>query len=435
MNSSLPKVLQELSGKPILQWVIDSISCAKPEHVVIVLGHKADMVEAWLKAKGVKADVVCQKEQLGSANAVEAARDYFKDYTGDILVLNGDTPLIRPDTLKLLAAQNTSSACSATVLTASASNPFGYGRIIRKGAEFEKIVEQKDASPDELLIDEINAGVYCFDKNLWQALKEVKPNNAKGEYYITDTIAILRAMGKSVGIVKVDDEHEVMGINDRVQLAEACQIINSQTLKNLMKAGVSIMDPQNTYISYDAKIGRDTVIYPNCFIGPNVIIGANCRIEGATSIKNSTIGDNVIIKYSYIDGADISNNVNIGPYSHIRPESVLAENVKVGNFSEIKKSVIETGSKVNHLSYIGDAKVGKNVNVGAGTITCNYDGSKKHQTIIGDNSFVGSNVNLVAPVKIGEQVLIAAGSTITDDVEDKKLVIARSKQLTKVRNS
>jgi bifunctional UDP-N-acetylglucosamine pyrophosphorylase/glucosamine-1-phosphate N-acetyltransferase len=242
-------------------------------------------------------------------------------------------------------------------------------------------------------------------------------------------------MGKSVGIVKVDDEHEVMGINDRVQLAEACQIINSQTLKNLMKAGVSIMDPQNTYISYDAKIGRDTVIYPNCFIGPNVIIGANCRIEGATSIKNSTIGDNVIIKYSYIDGADISNNVNIGPYSHIRPESVLAENVKVGNFSEIKKSVIETGSKVNHLSYIGDAKVGKNVNVGAGTITCNYDGSKKHQTIIGDNSFVGSNVNLVAPVKIGEQVLIAAGSTITDDVEDKKLVIARSKQLTKVRNS
>ncbi|MDR2708744.1 MAG: bifunctional UDP-N-acetylglucosamine diphosphorylase/glucosamine-1-phosphate N-acetyltransferase GlmU [Elusimicrobiota bacterium] len=427
MKSSKPKVLQEISGKPLIKWVIDAISPLNPDKIVIVVGHKAELVESAL-AGIANISFAHQKEQLGSANALESARDLFIDYGGDIVVLSGDVPLIKTQTLKSLLDQHEKDSNSITVLGAKVANPFGYGRIVQNNNEIIKIVEQKDASPDEQKIDEINSGIYCFDKNIWTALSKVKPNNAKNEYYITDTLAILKDMGLRAGLFTISDDKQILGVNDMAQLAQMEAIAQNEKIQELFNSGVKIIDPKNVYISWDAKIGQDTIIYPQVFVSSNVSIGKNCQLMGSCFIKNSKIADDVIIKYSYVDGAQIERGVQIGPFSHLRPQTVLGENVKVGNFSEVKKSVINENSKVNHLSYIGDAEIGKNVNIGAGTITCNYDGSKKHKTIIGDNSFIGSNVNFVAPIKIHEDVLIAAGSTITADVKAGDLAIARSRQ-------
>ncbi|MDR2860465.1 MAG: bifunctional UDP-N-acetylglucosamine diphosphorylase/glucosamine-1-phosphate N-acetyltransferase GlmU [Elusimicrobiota bacterium] len=427
MKSSLPKVLQELSGKSLIRWVIDSVSKLKPDNIIIILGHKSELVENSLKDLNVK--IVYQKEQLGSAHALMQAKEAFKGYDGDILVLSGDVPLIKSSTLKALLRQNTTNANSVTVLAAKVANPFGYGRIVKTGNELEKIVEEKDADVSQKQIKEINSGIYCFDKNVWTALSKVKPNNAKKEYYVTDTIDILKGLGKRAGLLTINDELEIKGINNRKELSEAENIVKNRKINDLLENGISIIDTNTVYISEDAKIGMDTIIYPGAFIGKNVIIGKNCKIEGSSHIINSKIGNNVSIKYSYINGAKISDFVQIGPFSHIRPESILKENVKVGNFSETKKSIISKNSKVNHLSYIGDSEIGERVNIGAGTITCNYDGIRKHRTVIESGSFIGSNVNFVAPVKIGKDSLIAAGSTITKDVPSGKLAIARSKQI------
>ncbi|MDR1926370.1 MAG: bifunctional UDP-N-acetylglucosamine diphosphorylase/glucosamine-1-phosphate N-acetyltransferase GlmU, partial [Endomicrobium sp.] len=279
----------------------------------------------------------------------------------------------------------------------------------------------------------INSGIYCFDKNLWEALLKVKSDNAKKEYYITDTIAILKELGKKTSLTMVEDEYEIKGINNRLELFQAEVILKEKKVKELFDNGISIVDIDSTYVSYDAKIGRDTVIYPGVFIDTGVSIGKNCIIKGVSYIKDSKIGNESIVSYSYIDGAVIDKKVKIGPFAHVRQGSVLKESVKIGNFSEIKKATIAKNSKVNHLSYIGDAQIGEDVNIGAGTITCNYDGKKKHKTIIGSKSFVGSNVNFVAPVKIGRGVLIAAGSTVTYDVPSGKMAIARTRQELKHR--
>jgi bifunctional UDP-N-acetylglucosamine pyrophosphorylase/glucosamine-1-phosphate N-acetyltransferase len=431
MKSSLPKVMHKLSGKPLVKWVIDSVSVLKPDDIIVVLGHGAGVVEEYLSESGIK--IVYQNEQLGSGHALMQAEKVLKSYEGNILVVSADVPLVKSSTLLSLVSNNRKTGASVTVLATEVKNPFGYGRIVKNVRFLEKIVEEKDATPAEKRIKEINSGIYCFDKNLWKALSKIKSDNAEKEYYITDTVAILKESGKKVSLVMVKDNYEVRGINNREELSRAESILKDRKIKELLNRGVSIVDADNVYISYDAKIGGDTIIYPGAFIDTGVSIGKNCIIKGTNYIANSKIGDGSSVLYSYIEGAIIDKKVKIGPFSHIREGSVLRENVRIGNFSETKKVVIAKNSKVNHLSYIGDAMVGENVNIGAGTITCNYDGEKKHQTIIGSESFVGSNVNFIAPVKIGCGVLVAAGSTVTHNVQSGRLVIARVRQEVKRR--
>jgi bifunctional UDP-N-acetylglucosamine pyrophosphorylase/glucosamine-1-phosphate N-acetyltransferase len=434
MKSSLPKVMHVLSGKPLIKWVIDVVSSLNPDNIVVVLGHGADKVEEYLAKINVKnLKIVYQKEQLGSAHAVMQAKDVLKSYSGYTLVLSGDVPLIEKNTIASLIKANQRVNSSVAVLSAEVSDPFGYGRIVRKDGFLEKIVEEKDANFSEKQINLINSGIYCFDRNLWKALSKVKPSNAKKEYYITDLVSILKSMGKNVSLSVTKNENEVKGINNRLELSQAETLLKDKKIKELFESGVSIIDANNVYISYDARIGYDSIIYPGIFIDRGVIIGKNCVLKGSSYIINSKIDNDSVISYSYISGAIIGKNVKVGPFSHIRPGSVLKDNAKIGNFSEIKKSIISKNSKVNHLSYIGDSEIGEDVNIGAGTITCNYDGLSKHKTVIGSKSFVGSNVNFVAPVKIGENVVIAAGSTISRDVPSGKLAIARARQELKRR--
>ncbi|MDR3275385.1 MAG: bifunctional UDP-N-acetylglucosamine diphosphorylase/glucosamine-1-phosphate N-acetyltransferase GlmU [Endomicrobium sp.] len=426
MKSSLPKVTHKLSGKPLLKWVIDSVASLNPDNIVIVLNRDTEVLEESLSGKNIR--IVYQEKLLGSANAVMQAEKVLKNYKDSILVLSGDVPLVRSSTLSSLVKNSKTTGASVTVLAAQVENPFGYGRIIRNGNFLEKIVEEKDAAFAEKQIKEINSGIYCFDENLWKALLKVKPNNIKKEYYITDTISILKKAGKKISLFLIKDSYEIKGINDRTELLQAENILKYKKVEELLSSGVSIVDANNIYVSYDAKIGCDTIIYPGAFIDTGVSIGKNCIIKGTNYIINSQINDSSTILYSYIEGAVIGKKVKIGPFSHIRHGSVLKENVKIGNFSETKKATIAKNSKINHLSYIGDAKIGKDVNIGAGTITCNYDGIKKHQTLIGAKSFIGSNVNFIAPVRIGQNVLVAAGSTITRNVSSGKIVIARANQ-------
>ncbi|MDR2192340.1 MAG: bifunctional UDP-N-acetylglucosamine diphosphorylase/glucosamine-1-phosphate N-acetyltransferase GlmU [Endomicrobium sp.] len=430
MKSSLPKVVHKLSGKPLINWVIDSLLPLKPDNIVLVLGRQSELVEkalgALLKEPSVK--TAYQKERKGSAHALMQAQKTLKNYRGQILVLSGDVPLIKSETLKGLLKSNAKKGEAVTVLGATAQEPYGYGRIIKNGSSLEKIVEEKDASPEQKEIKEINGGIYCFSADIWKALSKIKPDNAKKEYYLTDAVEILKNSGKKAGFVLADGGYEVKGINSRAELAQAEQYVNALKIKSLLDSGVTVIAPNSVYVSSDAKIGQDSVLYPNVFIDSNVEIGKNCIIRGSSYIINSKIADNAEISYSYINGAVIGKNVKAGPFSHIRPHSVLKDGVKVGNFSEIKKSVVEKNAKINHLSYIGDAFIGQDVNIGAGAITCNYDGVKKHATFIGAKSFIGSNVNFVAPVKVGKDVLVAAGSTITKDIPSGKLAIARARQ-------
>ncbi|MDR0617516.1 MAG: bifunctional UDP-N-acetylglucosamine diphosphorylase/glucosamine-1-phosphate N-acetyltransferase GlmU [Endomicrobium sp.] len=433
MKSSLPKVMHNLSGKPLIKWVIDSVFPLRPDNIVVVVGYRHEIVEEYLSKSNVNVKFICQERQLGTAHAVMQAKEILKNYNGNIVVISGDVPLIKTTTISSLIKNNQKNGSAFTVLSAEVKDPYGYGRIVRKDGFLEKIVEEKDSNLSEKQIKEINSGIYCFDKNLWKALLKVEPNNAKKEYYITDTIAILKKLNHKVSVLLTKDEVEIKGINTKLELSQAETLLKNQKIEKLLNSGVSIIDVNNVYISYDAIIKQGTVIYPGVFIGVGVTIGRNCVLKGSSYIANSKIDDECIVSYSYVDGATIGKKVKTGPFSHLRPGSVLKENVKIGNFSETKKSLIGKNSKVNHLSYIGDAQIGANVNIGAGTITCNYDGKHKHQTIIEQDVFVGSNANIVAPVKIGKGSLIAAGSTITHDVPKGKLAIARVRQELKRR--
>jgi bifunctional UDP-N-acetylglucosamine pyrophosphorylase/glucosamine-1-phosphate N-acetyltransferase len=426
MKSSIPKVMHKLCGKSLINWAVEAAFALRPDNVIVVLGYGSDIIEKSLSGKNIK--FVYQKEQLGSAHAVMQAEEILGGYDGDILVISGDVPLVKSSTLFSLLKNNENTGSSVTVLTAEIENPFGYGRIIRKGEGLEKIVEEKDASFSEKKIKEVNSGIYCFDKNLWKILSKVKPNNREKEYYITDTIAILKKLGKKTSAFITKNNYEIMGVNNRFDLLEVENVLNNIKIKKLLDSGVSLIGKSNLYISYDAKIGCDTVIYPGVFIDVGVSIGKNCLIKGTSYIINSKIGDGSIISYSSVEGAVLYKMVEVGGFSCIRQNSILEDNVKIGNFSEIKNSKISKNTKINHFSYIGDAQIGENVNIGAGTVTCNYDGVKKHQTIIGSKSFVGSNVTIIAPIKVGHDTFIAAGSTITRDVPSGKFVIARAKQ-------
>ncbi|WP_374722034.1 bifunctional UDP-N-acetylglucosamine diphosphorylase/glucosamine-1-phosphate N-acetyltransferase GlmU [Peribacillus tepidiphilus] len=430
MKSKLYKVLHPVCGKPMVQHVIDQVSKLNIEEIVTIIGHGAEKVKAQLGSSSLYA---LQEEQLGTAHAVMQAEAYLASKKGTTLVVCGDTPLIKAETMEALLKQHETQGAKASVLTATVEDPTGYGRIIRNAEGFvEKIVEHKDATDEEKKVKEINTGTYCFDNEaLFSALKKVSNDNAQGEYYLPDVIEILKSQGEIVTAYQTEDFEETLGVNDRVALSQAEKIMRSRINEYHMRNGVTLVDPEHTYIETDVEIGQDTVIYPGTTIGMGSKIGAEAVIGPNSEIKNCTIGDRTVIRQSVAQDSEIGTDVTIGPFAHIRPQSQIADEVKIGNFVEVKKSIFGKGSKASHLSYIGDAEVGSDVNLGCGSITVNYDGKNKHLTKIGDGVFVGCNSNLVAPVTIGEGAYIAAGSTITEDVPAQSLSIARARQVNK----
>lgn len=427
MKSNLYKVLHPVCGKPMVEHVIDHVKGIGADRVVTVVGHGAELVEETL---GQKSEYVLQAEQLGTAHAVQQAENLLGDLEGTTLVICGDTPLIRSETMEALVNKHKELGAKATILTAIADNPAGYGRIIRGDqGEVLRNVEQKDATSEEQAVTEINTGTYCFDNRaLFEALKKVKNDNAQGEYYLPDVMGILQSEGALIGAHVSDDFSETLGVNDRVVLAQAEAVMRHRIAEKHMRNGVTIISPETTVISADAVIGRDTVLQPGTIIEGHSSIGEECLIGPNSHIIDSEVSDKTSIHSSVVKSSKIGSNTTVGPFAHIRPETDLGDHVKVGNFVEIKKSSFGTGSKVSHLSYIGDAEVGSAVNIGCGSITVNYDGKNKFKTTIEDEAFIGCNSNLVAPVTVGKGSYVAAGSTVTKDVPEDSLAIARSRQ-------
>lgn len=427
MKSKLYKVLHPVCGMPMVEHVANNVQQLGVEKIVTIVGHGAEKVQQQL---GEKSEYALQEEQLGTAHAVQQAASMIEGLPGTTLVVCGDTPLIRPETMEALLSHHAETAAKATILTAIAENPTGYGRILRgETGSVSKIVEQKDASAEEQKVKEINTGTYCFDNEaLFEALKHVSNNNAQGEYYLPDVIEILQKQGEVVAAYATDSFEETLGVNDRVALSQAEGIMRSRIAEKHMRAGVTIIDPATAYISAEAVIGADTIIQPNVTIEGNSVIGEDCIITSNSHISNSTIGSRTEIRSSHVYDSKVGEDTAVGPFAHLRPETELGNEVKIGNFVEVKKSTVGNGSKVSHLSYIGDALVGTNVNIGCGSITVNYDGKNKHLTTIEDDSFIGCNSNLVAPVTVGKGSFIAAGSTISKDVPADSLAIARARQ-------
>ncbi|MET4562260.1 bifunctional UDP-N-acetylglucosamine diphosphorylase/glucosamine-1-phosphate N-acetyltransferase GlmU [Lysinibacillus parviboronicapiens] len=427
MKSKLYKVLHPVCGKPMVQHVVDHIQTVGVNRIVTVVGHGAEKVQQQL---GDKSEYVLQAEQLGTAHAVQQAEAILGNEEGTTLVVCGDTPLIRPETMKALFEHHQAKNAKATILTAVAENPTGYGRILRgDNGQVEQIVEQKDATTEQQLVKEINTGTYCFDnKMLFETLKLVKNDNVQGEYYLPDVIELLQKQGNIVEAFVTEDFEETLGVNDRVALSQAETLMRARINERHMRNGVTITNPEATYISSDAVIGCDTVIQPGCMIEGATVIGEDCIIGPNTQIIDSRVGDRTSVHSSVVRESAIAEDTAIGPFANIRPLSDIGSHVKIGNFVEVKKSKLGNDTKVSHLSYIGDAEIGSNVNIGCGSITVNYDGKNKFQTIIEDDVFVGCNTNLVAPVKIGKGSFIAAGSTITKEVPEDALAIARARQ-------
>lgn len=427
MKSKLYKVLHPVCGMPMVEHVTRNVEKLGVEKIVTVVGHGAEKVQQQL---GEKSEYALQAEQLGTAHAVQQTASLIEGLAGTTLVVCGDTPLIRPETMQALLDQHAETQAKATILTAIADNPTGYGRILRNNAGIvEKIVEQKDASSEEQQVKEINTGTYCFDNEaLFEALKLVSNDNVQGEYYLPDVIEILQKQGEIVAAYATDSFDETLGVNDRVALSQAESTMRKRIAEKHMRAGVSIIDPATAYISAQAEIGADTIIHPNVTIDGDTTIGEDCVISSNSHIVNSVIGNRTIIRSSEIHDSSIGTDTAVGPFAHIRPETVLGNDVKIGNFVEVKKSTVGNDSKVSHLSYIGDAHVGTDVNIGCGTITVNYDGKNKFQTVIEDNTFIGCNSNLIAPVTVGKGSYVAAGSTISKDVPMDSLAIARARQ-------
>lgn len=427
MKSSLPKVLHKVAGWPMLKHVVEALREAGVENIILVLGHQSQLVE---EIMGPGYNIVYQHEQLGTGHAVRQALPLLQGYEdGQCLVVCGDTPLLSSETMLKLREKHQQSQAEATVLTAEMADPTGYGRIVTQTAGVAKIVEEKDATSAEKQIKEINTGTYCFNiKVLKRLLPQLTPANAQGEYYLTDVISLLVGEGQRVEKLTLADANEAMGINNRVQLAEAETQMRQLIAEKHMLAGVTIINPGHTYIEAGVKIGQDTIIYPGVHLEGQTSVGANCIIGPESKLVNSVVADYTEIKYAYLLEAKVGEKCTVGPYSYLRPGTELANNVKVGDFSEVKNSYVGEGSKIPHLSYVGDSSIGRGVNIGCGTITCNYDGKKKYPTYIGDGAFVGSNTNLVAPITVGAGAYIGAGSTVTKDIPAGALAVARGKQ-------
>jgi len=426
MKSKLPKVLHKVSGKSMLQHVLDNGRKSQVDQSTVVIGKGADLVRENLPEN---VGTVVQSEQLGTGHAVMVAIDEIQE-EGITLVLYGDAPLIRGETLDKLMAFHSREAHQATVLTAELNEPYGYGRVIRDAnGLLERIVEERDAKDKERQINEINSGIYCFDsKELKKTLPKLDNNNAQGEYYLTDVLGILRQEGKKVGAYITDDYEDIMAVNSRIQLAEVQKIMNRRILEGHMENGVTIINPDNTYIEEEVIIGQDTIIEPGVMLKGKTVIGEGVLLKSNSVIENSRIDDRVTVENSTIKEATVGEESTIGPYAYIRPKATIGKRVKIGDFVEVKNSVIGDDSKASHLAYIGDADIGKHVNIGCGVIFVNYDGVNKHRSTIKDHAFVGSNSNLVAPVVVEEYGYVACGSNITKEVPKGALAIERGEQ-------
>ncbi|QAV21621.1 bifunctional UDP-N-acetylglucosamine diphosphorylase/glucosamine-1-phosphate N-acetyltransferase GlmU [Paenibacillus chitinolyticus] len=430
MKSKLYKVLHSVCGKPMVGHVLDTLEHIQTEKTIVIVGHGAEAVKGYL---GDRAEYALQEQQLGTGHAVLQAKDVIGAEDGVTFVVCGDTPLVRPETLEKMLLLHKEKGAAGTILTAEMTDATGYGRIIRgEGGRVDRIVEQKDCSPEEAAVREINTGTYCFDNHkLFEALENVKNENAQGEYYLTDVVGILKNAGEIVEAYCTPDEAEAIGVNDRIALSEAETLMRQRINRGHMVGGVTFIDPSQTYIEKDVVIGPDTILYPGTTLRGKTFIGSECVIGPNTEICDSTLGDEVTVKQSVLQEAKIGSHANVGPFAYLRPGTDLGEHVKIGDFVEIKNAKLGEGSKVSHLSYVGDAVIGKNVNFGCGAITVNYDGFNKSLTEVGDDAFIGSNVNLIAPVKVGDGAYVVAGSTITHNVEDNDLAIARERQTNK----
>lgn len=432
MRSDLAKVLHRLDGRPLINHVCRTATALAPEGIYVVIGHQGDEVKTAVlnELDGQKVDFVRQEQQLGTGDAVNAARAFLQDSDSTLVILSGDVPMIRHETLASLVQHHhryldRGAACS--ILTVRLADPTGYGRIVRNGeGSFDRIVEQKDANEDERQIAEINAGIYCFDtRKLFSALKAVKNNNSQGEYYLTDVPALLKDAGEDVAVFQHHDPQEIEGVNNRVQLADLERLICRRTISRLMlDAGVTFIDPKNSYVSSEAIIGRDTVIHPNVIVEGATEIGSGCEIRSGSRLVNAKVGDHVEIRDNcLITDSEIGSGATLGPMAHLRGHAVVGAEARIGNFVEVKKSKLGRNSKASHLTYLGDATIGEDTNIGAGTITCNYDGVSKHETHIGDRVKIGSDTMLVAPVTLGDGAATGAGSVVTKNVEANKLVV------------
>lgn len=428
MKSSTPKVLHKICGKEMVNWVIDGIREASIDDINVVVGKGSEKVIEKTKTRNVSYSL--QEEQLGTGHAVICAEDFLKEKKGTVAIFSADAPFITSETIKKFLKFHENGNYSVTILTSKVDEPFGYGRIIRdENGEVVKIVEHKDCSEAELLVNEINSAIYCFDiEDLLSSLKKINNNNAQGEYYLPDVISVLKSEGKKVGAINTELE-ETKGINSRLQLAEGEKIMRNRINKKHMENGVTLIDPDTTYIGGDVIIENDVIIYPNNVIEGKTIIKEGTVLYPNSRIEDSIIGKEVTVQSSVILEAEVGDNTTVGPFAYIRPESVIGSHARIGDFVEIKKSVIGEGTKVSHLTYIGDAEVGSGCNFGCGTVVVNYDGKHKNKTIIGDNSFIGCNTNLVSPVQVESNTYIAAGSTITNKVPEGALAIARAKQV------
>ena len=431
MKSKKPKVLHELLGIPMAGWVLNAVKECGIENPVMVVGHEKEMVMAKFQGQCAFAS---QDEQLGTGHAVMQAMKYLEELSdGYVVVVSGDTPLITAQTIQNTINACKEEGCAATVLSAIADNAFGYGRIVRAPAgDVLKIVEQKDASPEEQKIMEVNAGIYCFYvPALIEALHALTCENSQGEYYLTDTIAYLRAKQQRVGCVIAPDMNEIIGINDRVQLSKVQEVKAEKIAHWHMENGVTIHNPKSVYIAPDAVIGMDTQVLSGTNIGPGCIIGEGCVIGPNTVLENTCIGDRTKVNASQCYHCIIGDDTTIGPFAHLRPATHLGNHIRIGNFVELKNAKIDDDTKVSHLTYLGDSVIGKRVNFGCGVITVNYNGDKKYITTVHDDVFVGCNSNLVAPITINSNSYIACGSTVTDEVMEGELAVARAKQVNK----
>jgi bifunctional UDP-N-acetylglucosamine pyrophosphorylase/glucosamine-1-phosphate N-acetyltransferase len=426
MRSAVPKVLHRVAGVPMIQHVLDTAATLNPQSTIVVVGHEAARVQASLG----NVTVVVQEPQLGTAHALLTAAPPLRGASGTLVLLSGDVPLLSSRTLRALVDRHESTGAAMTVVTAVVEEPRGYGRVVRSGRQVARIVEERDATPEERAIREINSGIYAFALDgLFDALGSVAPDNAQREFYLPDLVAIYRQAGRGVETLTVADPDEIRGVNSRAELADMSRIVRQQTNQDLMAAGVTLEDPSTTYVDAEVEIAADTIIHPGVALEGRTAIGTGCEIHSGVRITNSRLGDHVtVLDHCVIADATIADHVTIGPFAHLRNGVDIREGARVGNFVELKKTVLGAGSKSMHLSYLGDATIGERVNIGAGTITCNYDGTRKQETIIEDGAFIGSDSQLVAPVTIGKGAFVGTGSTVRENVPSGALAVSAGKQ-------
>lgn len=427
MKSDKAKVIHEICGKPMVNWVIQALKASKVDNIIVVTGHQEEQVKSCITEE---VEFVTQSQQLGTGHAVMQVKPYIEGKKGHCLVLCADTPLITSQTIEQLICEHTDNKRAMSILTAVFEDPKGYGRIIRDdSSNVTGIVEHRDANAQQLQIKEINTGMYCFEiEYLLNSLSMLSNHNDQKEYYLTDTVSIIRENGGKIGTTILENVDEMMGINDRIQLSCAQKILNRRIIEGHMRNGVTFLDPDSCIVEDKVTIENDTIVYPASILEGNTKISNNCIIGPNSKITDTIIGSNVQVSNSVTIHSSIGENTKVGPFAYLRPGSQVGKNVKIGDFVEIKNAVIGDDTKISHLTYVGDAKIGENVNMGCGVVVVNYDGQKKQTTIVGDNSFIGCNVNLISPVEVKENAFVAAGSTITEEVPENSLAIARSRQ-------